>query len=96
MKDITEKISIVAEESRQTRFRAMKAIRQEITFLEDELGKGIDTLVGQRMAFDNLEQITFLEHYVVRAMRSLPKLQKMLADFQKALKPKIDFLKKQE
>ena len=94
--DITDKIDNLFEDSRTSRFKDMKAIRQELKFLEEELGQGIDTLVGKRTAFDNLEDITFLEHYVVRAMRSLPKLDKQLKAFQKSLKMKIDFLKKQE
>jgi len=85
---------IINEASATSRFKEMKAIRDDITFLYTELGNALDTSIGKRTTFTSEEEITFLEHYVVRALRNISSLEKKLQNFQKSLRSKLDFIKK--
>lgn len=79
-----------------SRYKVMKEVNDRITFLNDELKTAFEQQIREHSRFDNLENITFLEHNIVRALRTIPEIKSRLDDLQVSLKRKIEYLKKKE
>jgi len=90
---ILDKIDELFEASRTSRFKDMKALKSALDEL-DELRDALKMEIDARSTFTDIERLTFLEHYTVRAMRNVKALEPKLKAFQSSLKAKIDFVKK--